>query len=98
MGPTLAAVLSLSLSTESAVRGALLTGFYSLGLGIPFVLIAFGFAWMSGAVGFLRRHIRVINIVGGSVLVAIGLLMVTGVWTMLIYELQSVMATVQLPV
>lgn len=98
MGPTLAAVLSLSLSSQSAVRGALLTGFYSLGLGIPFVLIALGFAWMSGALGFLRRHIRVINIAGGSVLVVIGLLMVTGVWTMLIYQLQSVMATVQLPV
>jgi cytochrome c-type biogenesis protein len=62
------------------------------------VLIALGFAWMSGAVGFLRRHIRAINIMGGSVLVVIGLLMVTGVWTVLIYELQSVMATVQLPV
>lgn len=98
MGPTLAAVLSLSLSSQSAVRGALLTGFYSLGLGIPFVLMALGFAWMAGAVAFLRRHIRVINIVGGSVLVAIGLLMVSGLWTMLIYELQSVMATVQLPV
>ncbi len=98
MGPTLAAVLSLSLSSQSALRGAVLTGFYSLGLGIPFVLIALGFAWMSGAIGFLRRHIRVINIVGGSVLVVIGLLMVTGVWTVLIYELQSVMATVQLPV
>lgn len=98
MGPTLAAVLSLSLSSQSAVRGALLTGFYSLGLGIPFVLIALGFAWMSGALGFLRRHVRVINISGGSVLVVIGLLMVTGVWTMLIYQLQSIMATVQLPV
>ena len=98
MGPTLAAVLSLSLSSQSALRGALLTGFYSLGLGIPFVLIALGFAWISGAVGFLRRHIRVINIAGGSVLVAIGLLMVTGVWTVLIYQLQSVIGGVQLPV
>jgi cytochrome c-type biogenesis protein len=98
MGPTLAAVLSLSLSTQSALRGAILTGFYSVGLGIPFLLIAIGFAWASGALAFLRRHIRTINIIGGGVLVAIGLLMVTGIWTVLIYQLQSVMATVQLPV
>lgn len=98
MGPTLAAVLSLSLSTQSAVRGAVLTGFYSIGLGIPFVLIAIGFAWASGALAFLRRHIRTVNIIGGVVLIVIGLLMLTGIWTILIYQLQSVMATVQLPV
>lgn len=98
IGPTLAAVLSLSLSSQSALRGALLTGFYSLGLGIPFVLLALGFAWMSGAVSFLRRHIRAINIGGGIVLVAIGVLMVTGVWTALISQLQFLIGGFQLPV
>lgn len=98
MGPTLAAVLSLSLSSQSALRGAVLTGFYSLGLGIPFVLLALGFAWMSGAIGFLRRHIRVINIIGGSVLVVIGIMMITGIWTALIYQIQFLVGGVQLPV
>lgn len=98
MGPTLAAVLSLSLSSQSALRGALLTGFYSLGLGIPFVLVALGFAWISGAIGFLKRHLRAINIAGGIVLVAIGMLMVTGAWTAIISQLQFLIGGVQLPV
>lgn len=98
MGPTLAAVLSLSLSSQSAPRGALLTVFYSLGLGIPFLLVALGLNWMTGALGFLRRHIRTVNIIGGVFLIMIGLLMVTGVWTMWMYQLQALLGTVQLPI
>ena len=98
MGPTLAAVLSLSLSSESALRGAILTGFYSLGLGIPFLLLAFGFAWMTGVVGFLRRHTPTINITGGITLVAIGILMATGLWTSIMYSIQYVIGGVLLPI
>ncbi|GAB3033757.1 cytochrome c biogenesis protein CcdA [Parafrigoribacterium mesophilum] len=98
MGPTLAAVLSLSLSSQSAARGALLTAFYCLGLGIPFLLIALGFNWMTGILGFLRRHIRAINIFGGALLITIGLLMVTGAWTAWMYQLQAIMGAIQLPI
>ena len=98
MGPTLAAVLSLSLSSQSAWRGALLTVAYSLGLGIPFLLVALGFNWISGALGFLRRHIRAINLTGGAFLVAIGLLMVSGLWTVLMYQVQALVAGIVLPI
>ena len=60
------------------------------GLGVPFVLIALGLGWASGAVAFLRRHIRAINIVGGALLIAIGILMVSGVWNQWIIALAGV--------
>ena len=90
IGPTLTVVLAMSLSDASAARGILLGIVYSLGLGIPFLLVALGLSWVSGSVAWLKRHIRVVNIVGGSVLVVIGLLMVTGIWTLVMSALQGV--------
>lgn len=89
-GPTLTAILTMSYSSGSAWQGAVLALFYALGLGIPFVLIALGLGWASGAVAFLRRHIRIINIVGGALLIAIGILMVSGVWNQWIIALAGV--------
>ena len=80
IGPTLAAVLALSLNGASPGRGALLGAAYCLGLGIPFLLVALGFGWVTGSVSWLKRNIRIINIIGGSLLVLIGLAMVTGLW------------------
>lgn len=83
LGPTLAAVLSLAWSTEwsgNAWRGLLLVIFYCLGLGVPFVLLALGFGWAGTALGFLRRHARLIQIVGGILMIVLGVLMVTGLW------------------
>ena len=93
IGPTLAAVLSLSLQSGSAGRATLLAIAYCAGLGIPFVLAAFGFGWFATATTFMKRHIRVINIVGGVLLIAIGILMVTGVWSSMMYALQAVMSS-----
>jgi cytochrome c-type biogenesis protein len=97
IGPTLAVILGMSFDQGSAGRGALLGLAYSLGLGIPFVLLTLGFGWATRSVGFLRRHIRVVNIVGGVVLILLGLLMVTGVWTAIMSQLQGVFASVPLP-
>jgi cytochrome c-type biogenesis protein len=91
LGPTLIAISSLSLQSGSLTRGALLGLAYCVGLGIPFVLVAIGFGWVSTSTNFLRRHIRTINIIGGSVLVLIGVLMVTGIWNQMMYSLQAVM-------
>lgn len=87
IGPTLTAVYALSLDGGNPARGALLGVAYCLGLGIPFLLVALGFSWVTGSVAWLKRHIRVINIVGGSMLIVIGLLMVTGVWRIFISNL-----------
>ena len=53
-------------------RAALLGLAYSLGLGIPFILITLGFGWATRSVAFLRRHIRAVNIIGGILLIVLG--------------------------
>lgn len=90
IGPTLAAVLSLATQTGSGARGSLLALFYSLGLGLPFLAIAAGFGWASRSIAFVRSRIRVFNIIGGALLIALGLLMATGIWNQVIISIQEV--------
>lgn len=90
--PTLAGVVALAASTEwngYAWRGLLLVALYCAGLGIPFLLLSIGFGWASTMLGFLRRHARVIQLVGAGALVVIGVLMVTGVWDSILGRLQG---------
>ncbi|MDO5878129.1 MULTISPECIES: cytochrome c biogenesis protein CcdA [Paenarthrobacter] len=98
MGPTLSAVLSLSVTAGSAWRGALLAFIYCLGLGIPFVLVALGLNWVSKVLSVVRKHIRAINIGGAVMLIVLGVLMVTGVWVQWIYQLQNLAGTFLMPV
>ena len=84
IGPTLGAVLNLAFDSGSVLRGAFLAIVYSLGLGLPFVLVAAGFGWASKAVGFVKKNIRAINLFGGALLVVLGLLLVTGLWQQVI--------------
>ena len=97
MGPTLAAILALSFNAGDPVRAGFLGLAYSLGLGIPFLLVALGFGWATKAIGFLRRHIRVVNIIGGVMLLLLGVLMVTGLWTDIMSRLTAVIGSVILP-
>lgn len=90
MGPTLGAVIALSMQAGSAGRASILAVSYCLGLGIPFVLAAFGFGWMTQTMTFFKRHIRAVNLIGGGLLILIGLLMVSGIWSLIMFELQAV--------
>jgi cytochrome c-type biogenesis protein len=89
LGPTLSAVQSLAVQQGTAGRGAVLGVAYCLGLGVPFLLVAMGARWAVGATTFLRRHARAVTVVGGVVLLAIGVLMVTGAWTDMMSWLRS---------
>jgi cytochrome c-type biogenesis protein len=81
IGPTLTAVLTLAVTTGSAGRGALLAFVYGLGIGIPFLFVALAFQRGMSAFGFARRHARLVTRVGGAMLVAVGVLQVSGAWT-----------------
>lgn len=93
IGPTLAAVFALSLDGASPLRGALLAVAYCLGLGLPFILLALGFGWATRSLAFLKRNIRAINIAGGVMLILIGILMVSGLWSIWMSQLQAVIST-----
>lgn len=90
IGPTLAVVLALSLDSSSVGRGVVLGLAYCIGLGVPFVLIAFGFGWATKSVAFVRRHIRTINLAGGVLLILVGVAMASGLWSTWIASLQEV--------
>ena len=90
IGPTLSAVLVLASDSGDPVRGAILATVYSLGIGIPFVLIAAGFNWATKSVGIVKRHIRGFNLFGGGMLVLIGVLLMTGIWGRFIAWIQVV--------
>lgn len=81
IGPTLAAVQTLAFSEASALRGAVLSLVYCLGLGLPFVLLALLFSRAARALGWVRRHYVWVMRIGGGMLVLVGILLVTGLWT-----------------
>lgn len=93
IGPTLSAVLALSLDQASAGRGVILAIAFTIGIGLPFVLLASGFGWATKSVGFIRKNIRTVNLVGGSLLMVLGILMATGLWNGLTSWLQEVTAS-----
>ena len=81
IGPTLTAVQTLAFTEASALRGALLSFVYCLGLGLPFVLLAIAFSRMAAAIDWVRRHYVWVMRIGGGMLIIVGLLLVTGLWT-----------------
>lgn len=91
IGPTLAAVLAMATTGAdgAASRGALLAFVYCLGLGLPFILIALGVERGLVALAFFRRHRRAVQVFGGVLLIVLGLVMVTGLWSAWTLQLQT---------
>ena len=80
---TLGAILTQAAVSSSAAHGALLLAFYSAGLAIPFLLIALAFERMTTALGVVKRHFPLVIGVGGAVMIALGVLILTGEFTIL---------------
>ena len=78
--PTFGAVYALAVTEGTAGRGALLSAVYCLGLGVPFLLVAMGLGWVSGALAVVRRRARLVSQVGGALLIVMGVLLLSGVW------------------
>ncbi|MEU9419195.1 cytochrome c biogenesis protein CcdA [Streptomyces sp. NPDC051000] len=89
MGPTLAAVNTLSIDQATAGRGALLTVVFCLGLGLPFIFTAIAFRKALGAFGWVKKHYAWVMRIGGGMLILTGLLLVTGWWGTLITDMQA---------
>ena len=92
-GPTFGAIIALSTALSGdqhlIARGVGLAGAYSVGLGLPFLLIAGGYARAGRASRWLREHYRGIQIGGGLLLLGVGLLMVTGLWEIVTTSMQG---------
>ncbi|MER5260152.1 MULTISPECIES: cytochrome c biogenesis protein CcdA [unclassified Streptomyces] len=88
VGPTLTSVNSLALDQGSAGRGAILSVAYCVGLGLPFILAAIAFRKALGAFGWVKKHYVWVMRIGGIMMIATGLLLVTGVWDSIVQEMQ----------
>ncbi|WP_125078881.1 cytochrome c biogenesis CcdA family protein [Mycobacterium sp. P7213] len=101
LGPTLTGVIAVASTTDGAgvARGLVLVIAYCLGLGIPFVALAFGSASAVAGLGWLRRHTRAIQVLGGVLLIAVGLALVTGVWDHFVAAIRDgLVSDVRLPI
>jgi cytochrome c-type biogenesis protein len=92
-GPTFGAIIALSTALsgdqQAIARGVGLATAYSVGLGLPFLLIAGGYARAGRASRWLREHHRGIQIAGGVLLLVVGFLLVTGLWEIVTTAMQA---------
>ncbi|MFB8414009.1 cytochrome c biogenesis CcdA family protein [Streptomyces albidoflavus] len=89
LGPTLSAVTALAANEGSAGRGALLTFAYCLGLGVPFIIAAMAFRKVLGAFAWVKQRYKLVMRMGGFMMIATGLLILTGVWDGLMQMVQG---------
>lgn len=88
IGPVLAAILTLAASTQSVWSGTVLLAVYSLGLGVPFMLLALGVDRLDRPLGFLQRHGKFIERASGVLLVLVGVGYLSGTWNQVFIPLQ----------
>jgi len=88
LGPTLVAITALSFNEATAQRGAFLSAVYAIGLGIPFIVAALLYRRALGTFAWVRRHQIWVMRLGGLMLIAVGVLLVSGWWDDMVTWLQ----------
>lgn len=83
LGPVLASILTVAINSGDAGVGVRLLGAYSLGMGIPFLLAAFGVSWISRFILKFRKTVRIIEIIMGIILVAVGIMLFSGTFALI---------------
>jgi len=83
IGPALSVVLSLALNEATALRGGVLAFAYAVGLGLPFIIAGLAFGRLAGTLDWVKRHHRGIQVAGGVAMMAVGVLLATGWWDLL---------------
>jgi cytochrome c-type biogenesis protein len=96
IGPVLASVLAVASSRANVGEGGALLAVYSLGLGVPFLLTGLAFGKLTGGFDWLIRHVRSVNIGAAALMVAFGLLLVSGKFTVVTADLRNVLDAVGL--
>jgi len=97
IGPVLATIIATAAATQTVIWGAILLALYSIGLGLPFIALALGFDRARGSMAWLRRHGRAVERVGGVLMVAVGILFITGAWRSFFLPLQRKFAELGWP-
>lgn len=89
IGPALQVVLTLALNEATALRGALLALCYALGLGLPFLIAGLALDRFGSTMAFVRRHHQALQVTGGLMMIAVGVLLLTGGWDVLMATLRQ---------
>jgi cytochrome c-type biogenesis protein len=98
LGPVLGAILAVATSQGSAARGGLLLFVYSLGLGLPFLLLGLGVRRLMGALQFVKRNYHWFAGVSGAVMMTIGILLVSGWWQEVMLPILNRLSRVRPPI
>lgn len=80
VGPLLGAIMTLALQAQAPLRAAFYLLVYSLGMGVPFLLVALLLTRASRAIHRLNRHLNLVSLVSGLFLILVGLLLITGLF------------------
>jgi len=96
VGPTLASILAASATSDSVASGGVLLAFYSLGLAVPFLATAIAFDKATVAFRWLRDRWVIVSVISGAILIAMGVMILTGELTQLNIEAQKLLKEVGL--